>query len=134
MAAASGFFDQARQQVSRCDVAESGIWTSFAHTYLLSLDGNREGTIHAAADPRLVEYARRDDQACWYLAQALAHAGDHTGALTWLRRGAERSFVNSRLVGQVDHMLAGLRGEPEFAELLRHMEQRATKIVRDSGF
>jgi tetratricopeptide (TPR) repeat protein len=134
LAATSGFFEQARHHISRCDKAEPGIWTSLAQTYLLSLDGDREGTKRAADDPRLVEYARRDDQACWYLAQALAHAGDHTGALTWLRRGAERSFVNARLIGEVDQMLAGLRGEPEFTQLLRRMEERATKILHDSGF
>jgi len=131
--ATAGRFDDARQQFDRLYERGNGIWDSLAQAYLRSLDGDREGTMAAASDPALVAYARRDGQACWYLAQALAHAGDHAAALSWLSRGAERTFVDARLVGQFDEMLAGLRPHAEFGPLLRFMKKRATMIVQ-AGF
>jgi tetratricopeptide (TPR) repeat protein len=132
-AATAGRFDDARQQFDRVYDRRGGVWDSLAQAYLRSLSGDSEGTMAAASDPALVAYARRDGQACWYLAQALAHAGHHASALSWLERGAGRTFVDARFVAQFDSMLARLRPHTEFSALLRFMEKRAADALKN-GF
>jgi hypothetical protein len=131
--ATSGRFDQARHHFSQIDVDSTGYFGLLARAYLHSLTGDRGGLRDTVTNPALVEYAQVDDQFCWNLSQALAHAGDQQGAFSWLRRGAERGFVNAPSVAHVDQMLVGVRGHPALNELLGFMEQRAAEIARASG-
>lgn len=115
------------------DCAPDGVYGSLAELLRRSLAGDRDGVATLAADAALCRAARRDDQFGWTIAQALAHVGFLDESLGWLQRGAERTFVNVRFVGEVDRMLVPLRAHPEFATLLAHMRRRAAAIAAAAG-
>ncbi len=67
---------------------------------------------------------RSDMQYSWMLAQCYALIGDTRNGMSWLQNAADRGFVNFPLLSATDPLLANLRGESEFSELMRAVEQR----------
>jgi TolB-like protein len=114
--------------------APEGVYGTLAELLRRALAGDVAGVDALVADDALRAAAARDDQYCWSLAQALALVGRHDAAMEWLRRAAERSFVNARFFGEVDATLAPLRGRPDFQALLGDMRRRAAEIATEAGF
>jgi hypothetical protein len=98
--------------------------------YCHALAGEATGVHRLIRDGSLREIALVDDQLCWSVAQVLTAVGAHDEAMWWLRHGAERGFVNSRFVREVDQMLSPLRGHPDMPDLLGYMDARAAAIAR----
>jgi TPR repeat protein len=109
-------------------VTAADLWGTLAALYRHGLAGQASEVQRLMRDVR--DLALVDDQLCWTLAQALTAVGAHDEAMWWLRRGAERGFVNARFVREVDRMLAPLRGHPDMPGLLAYMEGRAEAIAR----
>ena len=59
-----------------------------------------------------------DPQYSWFLAECYALIDDRCGAIDWLRRAASLGFINYPLLAERDPLLATLRGEPAFQELI----------------
>jgi hypothetical protein len=132
--ATGGRFEFARQQFDRIDREGAAVWGLLGDAYARSLAGDRDGARQAAENRAVVEIAQVDDQFAWQLAQALAHAGHHDAAMTWLRRATDRGFAAAHFVNQFDQMLAPLRGHAEWRDLLAYMERRRSEIAAASGF
>jgi hypothetical protein len=90
--------------------------------------------VQLASGPSLTQVVRLDEQFSWLVARVLAYVDERDAAMRALQQAAVRGFVNARLVGEVDAMLAGLRGDAEFCRLLEFMRRRAIEIANESGF
>jgi TolB-like protein/tetratricopeptide (TPR) repeat protein len=128
----AGRFDQAAARFDEPD--PSGVWGDLARLYRLALAGNRREVVQLASGPSLTQVVRLDEQFSWLVARVLAYVDERDAAMRALQQAAVRGFVNARLVGEVDAMLAGLRGDAEFCRLLEFMRRRAIEIANESGF
>jgi len=66
-----------------------------------------------------------DEQFSWMLSGVLATAGDHEGALRWLENAIRRGFTNHRFLAERDTLLAPLREDPRFKELMDEARRRS---------
>jgi hypothetical protein len=128
LAATMGAVDEALATLREVTTADT--WGTLAALCRHGLAGQASDVQRLVGDGGLRDLALVDDQVCWFFAQALTAAGAHDDAIWWLRRGAERGFVNARFVREVDQMLAPLRGHRDMPGLLAYMEGRAEAIAR----
>ena len=129
--AMSGDFDTALRelQLSQPD----GFIRTLRDIYLASLTGQSEEVARLMDDDIVHSLFVMDDQYAWIGAGALAHAGHLDRAMAMLRTAMERGFCASAFVRDRDHMLAPLRSHPEFATLLRRMDERAAQIAVEAS-
>jgi adenylate cyclase len=80
--------------------------------------------------PEAVQTCRRDFMYSWWIACAYVMLGDADSALDWLENAVELGFVNHRYLGEVDPLLAPLRGDPRFQALMARAreKQRAFEV------
>ena len=72
-----------------------------------------------------------DFQYTHLMAQAQAILGRRDQALRWLRRSTERGLLHYPFLAERDPLLANLRGDPRFAELLESVRRRWERFERD---
>ena len=72
-----------------------------------------------------------DFQYTHLMAQAQAILGRRDEALRWLRRSTERGLIHYPFLSERDPLLANLRGDPRFAELLESVRTRWERFERD---
>jgi hypothetical protein len=65
-----------------------------------------------------------DFQYTHVMAQAQAKLGRRSEALRWLERSTERGLLNAPFLSERDPLLAGLRDDPRFADLMTHVRRR----------
>ena len=99
-----------------------------AVVYLRALGGDREAAL-AALTPGLIASLESDLQYCWFLAQCYALAEDVESGLKWLRIAVERGFVHRPLLGERDPLLANLRRDPRYPELMLEAERRWRELL-----
>ena len=87
--------------------------------------GDREKAL-SWLSPEAVQTCRRDFAFSWDLACGYAMLGDADRALDWLENAIEYGFLNHRYLGEIDPLLAPLRGDPRFqALMIRAREKQA---------
>jgi TPR repeat protein len=127
-AATMGAADEAAATLREVTAADT--LGRLAALYCHGLAGQASDVQRLVRDDAVRGLALVDDYFGWLLAQALTAVGAHDEAMWWLRRGAERGFVNARFVREVDRMLAPLRGHPDMPDLLAYMDGRAETVAR----
>jgi len=98
----------------------------FAHVggfYRLALRGDRERAQDAVSEETEAPPAT-DLQYSWMIAQCYALIEDKDRAIHWLQTAVDRGFVNYPLLSEKDPLLANLRTEPAFSELMADVETR----------
>ena len=93
-----------------------------AVTFLRALDAGRAAAL-AALTPELIASLESDLQYCWHLSQCYALAGDVENGLKWLRTTIERGLVHKPLLAEHDPLLASLRNDPRYPELMKEAER-----------
>lgn len=91
--------------------------------YRFALRGEREQAKQAVSEETMVVLGT-DLQYSWMLAQCYALIEDNVSALLWLEKAVDRGFVNYPLLSEKDPLLANLRDEPAFTELMMKVETR----------
>ncbi len=94
------------------------MWGVLARGFLACTAGQHEGARSAAREPLCEPLGRVDEQFSWMLSGLLATAGDHDGALHWLENAVRRGFTNHRFLAERDMLLAPLRDDPRFKQLM----------------
>jgi tetratricopeptide (TPR) repeat protein len=79
--------------------------------------------------PELLHAARHDETFSWMLAQCYAQLGRVDEALEWLENAISLGFSNPEFLGEGDVLLAPIRNEPRFGELLAEA-RRLREAVR----
>ena len=128
LAATMGAADEASATLKQ--VTATDLWGTVAALYRHGLAGQASDVQRLVRDAAVRDVALVDDTLSWVLAQALSAVGAHDEAMWWLRRGADRGFVNARFVREVDHMLPPLRVHPDMPGLLAYMDARTEAIAR----
>jgi non-specific serine/threonine protein kinase len=92
--------------------------------YKLALLGRRDEA-RALLSEEVRAAAWEDMEYSWCVAQCHAILGDTDEALRWLRNAAvDQNFSNYPLLAERDPLLAPLRGEPAFAELMAAVKRK----------
>ena len=98
----------------------------FAHVggfYHFALRGDRERAKDAVSEE--TEAALGTDlQYSWMIAQCYALIEENDRAIRWLQTAVDRGFVNYPLLSEKDPLLANLRNEPAFTDLMAEVEIR----------
>ena len=85
----------------------------------------------ALATEAWTEKVWSDLQYTHLMAQAQAILGRPDEALRWLRRAIERGLIHYPFLARGDPLLANLRGDPRFGELLESVRARWERFERD---
>ena len=75
-----------------------------------------------------MQTCRRDFQYSWWVACAYAMLGDADSALDWLENAIELGFLNHRYLGEIDPILAPLRGDPRFQALMARAREKQAEL------
>ncbi|MBN1504826.1 MAG: protein kinase [Candidatus Eisenbacteria bacterium] len=86
-----------------------------------ALKGDR-ATVAEVVTPDLVETAKRDPQYSNWIGAFYAALGDTENSLDWLENSVSRGFTNYPFMSKHDPLLANVRGEPRFAELMERVK------------
>jgi len=84
--------------------------------------------VAARVTPDVREAAASDGQYAWSLAQCFAMAGDVEQGLNWLARAVQYGNWNYPLLAERDPLLANLRGEQPFRDLIGEVRQKWLKF------
>jgi eukaryotic-like serine/threonine-protein kinase len=85
----------------------------------------------ALATEAWAEKVWSDFQYTHLMAQAQAILGRRDEALRWLTRATERGLIHHPFLAERDPLLASLRGDPRFADLLESVRTRWERFERD---
>ena len=91
--------------------------------YRYALDGDRR-QMEAAITADVRGVAETDPQYSWMLSQCYALTGATDEAIAWLKRAIGRGFINYPLLSAWDPLLAKVRGEPGFIELMHDVRKQ----------
>ncbi len=95
----------------------AGGLASLAHVFVAGLAGD-EPKVRRLVTPEFEELMWNDLQYAHMMAQSYSLLGANDEALRWLERAVARGFLHHRFLGDVDPLLARLRGEGQFLSLL----------------
>jgi serine/threonine-protein kinase len=90
--------------------------------------GDREAIRAVLADPRTSDALKRTTELSWLVAAASASVGDADEALYWLSRAIDMGFINHRFFAEVDPLLAKLRGDSRFEQLMEQAREKQREI------
>jgi len=111
-------FDQLAHDMPDTLFAQLGVF------YKLALMGRRDEALAVMSDD-LKTAAWEDMEYSWCMAQCYAILGDASEALRWLRNAAlDQNFSNYPLLAERDPLLARLRDEPAFGEVMAAVKQK----------
>jgi serine/threonine protein kinase/Tfp pilus assembly protein PilF len=89
--------------------------------------GERESALKWMT-PEARQTCRRSYQKSWWVACAYVMLGDADSALDWLGNAVERGFLNHRYLGEIDPILAPLRGDPRFRVLIARAREKRVEL------
>lgn len=111
--------EAARQVVDQhLDNSNEGGIATLAHVFVGGLFGDR-ATVRRLMTPEFSELMWNDFQYGHMVAQTYTLLGDTAEALRWVERVIERGFLHWRFLGEVDPILAPLRGDEGFRRLIK---------------
>ena len=76
-----------------------------------------------AVTPQLAAAARWDEHSSWWIASALAMAGELDDAVHWLENAVRLGFVDYPFLSRIDPCLENLRGHPSFLRLMQRVKE-----------
>jgi serine/threonine protein kinase len=104
------------------DLPESP-FAQLAKFYASAFRGDRDAA-RSSITPEVQAILGSDPQYSWFLAECYALIDDRRCALDWLDRAASLGFINYPLLADRDPLLASIRGEPAFRELIAGVKQQ----------
>jgi hypothetical protein len=104
------------------DLPESP-FAQLAKFYASAFRGDRDAA-RGSITPEVQAILGSDPQYSWFLAECYALIDDRRCAVDWLTRAASLGFINYPLLAERDPLLAPLRGEPAFQELIAGVKQQ----------
>jgi len=102
--------------------APDTFFAQLGNVYKLALSGEREAALEAASD-ELRAAAREDLQYSWSLAECFAILDDSDQAIEWLENAVAQNFWNYPLLAEHDPLLAKVRDDPRFEELMDRVKE-----------
>jgi len=102
--------------------APDTFFAQLGNVYKLALSGEREAALEAVSD-ELRAAAREDLQYSWSLAECFAILDDSDQAIEWLENAVAQNFWNYPLLAEHDPLLANVRNEPRFEELMNRVKE-----------
>ncbi|MDX1673214.1 MAG: BTAD domain-containing putative transcriptional regulator [Longimicrobiales bacterium] len=81
-----------------------------------------------AVTPQLAAAARWDEHSSWWIASALAMAGQLDDALPWLENAVRLGFVDHPFLSRIDPCLENLRGHPSFTRLMDRVREEWERL------
>ena len=103
--------------------APDTFFAKLGRCYRHALDGDRR-EMEAAVTEDVRGVAETDPQYSWMLSQCYALTGATDEAITWLKRAIGRGFINYPLLSAWDPLLAKIRSEPGFIELMHDVRKQ----------
>jgi len=92
-------------------------WAKLATPMAFALRRDGSG-VRRVITPELRAAVWWDDLFCWWTADCFALVGDRDAALEFLGRAVELGMINHPFLSQHDPLLAGLRGQTEYEQLM----------------
>lgn len=108
---------------SLSEQAPDNFFGKLARLFALALEDDRQGVIEAVGE-EFRAAAAADPFYAWNVAQCFALVGDAEEAVEWLERASDRGFLNHPLLAEHDPLLAPVRSDPAFGELMQRIEAR----------
>jgi len=116
--AMAGDHEGARAAIEgRLSDPHAGGMASLAHVFAAALTGDQP-KVRGLVTPEFEALMWNDFQYAHMMAQSYSLLGATDEALRWLERAVARGFVHHRFLGDIDSLLARLRGEERFRELM----------------
>lgn len=81
-----------------------------------------------ALTPQLAAAARWDEHSSWWIASALAMAGQLDEAVHWLQNAVRLGYVDHPFLSRIDPCLDNLRGHPPFARLMDRVKEKWERL------
>jgi non-specific serine/threonine protein kinase len=103
------------------------IFSRLAVLWRYAFSGDRQKVL-SLMTPELVQICQRDYQYSCDLACVYAKLGDADSALNWLLNAVELGFLNHRYLGEIDPVLAPLRGDPRFQALMARAREKQAEL------
>ena len=103
------------------------IFHRLALLWRYALVGDREKAL-SWMTPEALQTCRRDFVYSWYMACAYVMLGDADTTLDWLENAIELGFLNHRYLGEIDPILAPLRGDPRFRALMARAKEKQAEF------
>ena len=128
----AGRSDEAAAPLDRAAAAGVGIFSATATCVRAMVRGDREAMRAVLADPGTREALEMVTELTWMAAAASANVGDVDEALYWLSRAIEMGFINHRFFAEVDPLLAKLRGNPRFEELMERSREKQREVEAEA--
>ncbi len=108
--------DEAAKRAAGHFYVKLGLFLKYA------LSGDRDAVANVVT-PDLVETAKRDPQYSNWMGAFYSVLGDNERSLDWLENSVKRGFTNYPFMNKHDPMLANVRGDERFAELMKRVKE-----------
>jgi tetratricopeptide (TPR) repeat protein len=103
------------------------VWAAVGRVLARALRGEKEEALKHLTDD-LKSDARTDMLYSWLLADCYAVLEQLGDALDWLENAVRGGFLNYPFLAKQDPLLAPLRTEPDFTDLMEHLKERWTGL------
>jgi non-specific serine/threonine protein kinase len=77
-----------------------------------------------AATPELLQISECDPHYSWNLAQCYALVDDSASSIAWIEKAMSKGFINYPMISRWDPLLAPIRRDPQFDELVDRLRER----------
>jgi tetratricopeptide (TPR) repeat protein len=129
--AKAGLRDEAIELLERAGKQLAGtLHGSWAFFLRYALDGDAERSC-AQMTPLLAQGAGLVDHVARTIADGYSLIGRNDDALRWIRIGMNRGFINYPFLARYDPLLANLRTDPRFQELMREVKARWEALAQN---
>jgi len=103
------------------------IFSRLAVLWKWAFSGNRQKALSVLTS-EVLKTCQRDFEYSWDVACVYEKLGDADSALDWLGNAIERGFLNHRYLGEIDPVLAPLRGDPRFQALMARAREKQAEL------
>ena len=108
--------------------SRENIWECLGAWFRCALEGDRAGAADVMNE-RLHETVSMDETYAWVAADCAALLGQVDEALRWLQLAAELSFTNYPFLAERDALLANIRHDARFVELMHGVREKWAHVL-----
>jgi len=123
-AAYAGDEAEAHDVCSAAARMDGGLFAGYCELFRRALEKDSNGVMELLDNAELTEPAKADEMYPLFLANTLAHIGDHDAALLWLERSINWGFSNHCFLTEHDRFLTPLRGDQRFRTLIKLAQEK----------